>query len=293
MSSKNINISTKNISGKCDLKCTYNFSYSESNSTAKNNNVMIYLTPDKSSEPPVTYNTEKYTVSDMYITCPSLHTFIDKKVDAEFFIQHIPVKGGQNLNVAIPIISSSETSTASNLITQIIQSVSTNAPSNGETTNLNISGFTLQNIVPKKPFFSYTDTNNTNWIVFPMKDAIPLNSNTLTTLSQIIKPYPLPMTGGELFFNSNGPNSTKTNSGIYISCNPTGSSVETTEVVYDKNTVTPIDFNGIWNNPTLKLIIQILVACSLFIVIFYVLNMLYSYLINGSVKLPTNSSGNS
>lgn len=293
MSSQNINISPKNISGKCDLKCSYNFSYPESNSTAKNNNVMISLTPDKSSEPPVTYNTEKYTVSDMYITCPSLHTFIDKKVDAEFFIQHVPVKGGQSLIVAIPIISSSETSTASNLITQIIQSVSTNAPSNGESTNLNISGFTLQNIVPEKPFFSYTDTGNTNWIVFPMKDAIPLNSNTLTTLSQIIKPYPLPMTGGDLFFNSNGPNSTKTNSGIYISCNPTGSSVETTEVVYDKNTVTPIDFNSIWNNSIFKLIIQILVACSLFIVMFYVLNMLYSYLINGSVKLPTNSSGNS
>jgi carbonic anhydrase len=290
MTSKNINISPKNISGKCDLKCAYNFSYSESNSTAKNNGVMINLTPDNSSEPPVTYNTAKYTVSNMYITSPSLHTFNDKKVDAEFFIQHVPVKGGQNLNVAIPIISSSESSTASNLITQIIQSVSTNAPSNGESTNLNISGFTLQNIVPSKPFFSYTDTGNTNWIVFPMKDAIPLNSSTLTTLNQIIKPYPLPMTGGEIFLNSKGPNSTQTNSGIYISCNPTGSSEETTEVVYNTNEVTPIDFNSIWNNSIFKFIIQILIGCSLFVLIFYVLNMMYSYLINGSVKLPEISN---
>ena len=121
MSSQNINISPKNISGKCDLKCAYNFTYPESNSTAKNNNVMITLTPDNSSEPPVTYNTEKYTVSNIYITCPSLHKFNDKKLDAEIFIQHVPVKGGQNLTVAIPIISSSESSTASNLITQIIQ----------------------------------------------------------------------------------------------------------------------------------------------------------------------------
>jgi carbonic anhydrase len=293
MSSQNINISPKNISGKCDLKCSYNFNYPESNSTAKNNGVMINLTPDNSSIPPVTYNTEKYTVSNIYITCPSVHTFNDTTVAAEIFIQHVPVKGGQNLNVGIPIVSSSESSTASNLITQIIQSVSTNAPSNGESTNLNISGFTLQNIVPEKPFFSYTDTGNTNWIVFPMKDAIPLNSNTLTTLGQIIKPYPLPMTGGELFFNSNGPNSNKTSSGIYISCNPTGSSVETTEVVYDTNMVTPIDFNNIWNNPTFKLIIQILIACSLFIVMFYVLNMMYTFLINGPAKPPTSSSGNS
>jgi hypothetical protein len=159
MSSQNINISAKNISGKCDLKCAYNFSYTEINSTAKNNNVMIKLTPDNSAIPPVTYNTEKYNVSTIYITSPSLHTFNDKQVNAEIFIQHVPVKGGQNLNVAIPIISSSESSTASNLITQIIQNVSTNAPRNGESTNLNISGFTLQNIIPSKPFFSYTDTD--------------------------------------------------------------------------------------------------------------------------------------
>ena len=292
MSSQNINISPKNISGKCDLKCAYNFSYPESNSTAKNNNVMITLTPDNSSEAPVTYNTDKYTVSNIYITSPSLHTFNNKKLDAEFFIQHVPVKGGQNLTVAIPIISSSESSTASNLITQIIQSVSTNAPSNGESTNLNISGFTLQDIVPSKPFFSYTDTGNTNWIVFPMKDAIPLNSNTLTTLSQIIKPYQLPMKGGDLFFNSNGPNSSNTNSEIYISCNPTGSSEETTEVVYATNDVTPIDFNSIWNNSILKFIIQILLACSLFIIIFYLLNMAFSSFIDNPKKLSTNLSNN-
>ena len=292
MSSQNINISSQNISGKCDLKCAYNFTYPESNSTAQNNNVMIMLRPDNSSKSSVTYNTEKYTVSNMFITCPSLHRYNNNQVAAEFFINHVPVKGGQNLNVAIPIISSSESSTASNLITQIIQSVSTNAPRNGETTNLNITGFTLQDIVPSKPFFSYTSTNNENWIVFPMKDAIPLNSNILRTLGQIIRPFQLPMTGGELFFNSNGPNSSNTNSEIYISCNPTGSSVETTEVVYDKNTVTPIDFNNIWNNPIFTLIIKILIGCSIFIIIFYIINMAFSSFIDNSKKLSTNLSNN-
>ena len=31
MSIPNINISTKNITGKCDLKCSYQFKYEESN----------------------------------------------------------------------------------------------------------------------------------------------------------------------------------------------------------------------------------------------------------------------
>ena len=40
----NINISVQNIQGKCDLKCSYNFKYPESNTTAKNNGVFISLT---------------------------------------------------------------------------------------------------------------------------------------------------------------------------------------------------------------------------------------------------------
>jgi hypothetical protein len=292
MSSENINISPKNISGKCDLKCAYNFKYPVINSTARNNNVMISLTPENISVPPVTYNTEKYNLSTISITCPSVHTFNDKLLDAEVMIEHIPVNGGKKLNVAIPIMSSSDSSTASNLITQVIQSVSTNAPSNGETTNLNIAEFTLQHIVPEKPYFSYTDTEGSDWIVFGMKDYIPLNSSSLTTLGQIIKPFQIPMTGGELFFNKNGPNRT-ISSGIYISCNPTGSSVETTEVVYETNPTNPVDFNSLWNNSATQIIIKILIACLLFIATFYILYMGYNFIVYGSTKVETATSSKS
>ena len=40
MSTQNINIAPQNISGKCDLKCAYNFKYSESNSTARNKSLL-------------------------------------------------------------------------------------------------------------------------------------------------------------------------------------------------------------------------------------------------------------
>ena len=143
MGTQNINISRENIQGKCDLKCAYNFKYSESNSTARNNGVYISLTYDNSSVPPVLYNNEKYNVTNILITCPSLHTFNGAQAPAEIVIEHTPVKGGGQLFVAIPFSSSSESSTASNLVTKIIQSVATNAPSQGNSTNLSLTDFNL------------------------------------------------------------------------------------------------------------------------------------------------------
>ena len=281
----NINISKQNISGKCDLKCAYNFKYSESNLTAKNNGVNIALTPDSKKVPPVTYNNQKYNVSEIIILSPSIHIFNGATVAAEIMIGHTPVQGGSSLNVCIPIISSSDSSTASNLITEVIQGVSSNAPAANETSNLSINGFTLQDIVPSKPFYSYTDSNIVDFIVFDITNAIGLSSSTITTLQQIITPFPIPTPGGQLFFNSTGPNTSNIGEGIYISCQPTGSSEEETAVTYDKN-VTTYDFTDITNNPTAKLIFQIIIGCLLFIVIFMAVSYGYSYIVNGEAKMP-------
>ena len=283
---KNINISPKNISGKCDLKCSYNFKYSESNTTAKNDGVMISLTYDNTSVPPVLYNNQKYNVSKIYITCPSIHTFHDSLAAGEIVIDHSPISGGNNLSVAIPIILSSESSTASNLITEIIQSVASNAPSEGNSTNLNITGFTLQSIVPKKPFFNYVDNNSKDWIIFGKLYAIPLNNNTLTTLSEVIKPYHIATLGDNLYFNSSGPNSVSIGEGIYISCQPTGSSDEETAVTYNKNS-TSIDFDNMLNNPTTKIMFQIIIGCILFLIVFLAFNFVYTWITTGVTKLPT------
>jgi len=138
MSTENINISRKNVMGKCDLKCAYNFKYSQSNSTAKNNGVNISLSYDNTSVPPVLYNNNPYIVANLIINCPSIHYFNGILLDAEITIEHTPVNGGQILFVCVPIISSSESSQASILLNEIIESVATNAPVEGETTNLNL-----------------------------------------------------------------------------------------------------------------------------------------------------------
>jgi hypothetical protein len=288
--SENINISTNNVQGKCDLKCSYNFKFPETNLTARNGGSMIGLTCDETSSSPVTYNNQKYNVYNILIVSPSIHTFNNSPASAEIIIAHTPVTGGQQLLVGIPINSSSESSDASNFITQIIESVSNNAPAQGETTNINISGFSLDKIVPNKPFYSYSAPGNVDWIVFPIISAIPLNNSILTSLGQIIKPFPLPTPGNALFFNSNGPNSNGGNvgDGIYISCQPTGSSEEEAPVSYATNSSSS-DISSMLNNPTTFLIFQVIIGCIVFIITFFALNYAYNYLVSKPIKLPNIS----
>jgi hypothetical protein len=283
MSSQNMNISNQNIKGKCDLKCSYNYKYPESNITAKNNGIFISLKYDNSSVPPVTFNNQQYTVSNILITCPSIHLFNNNPAAGEIVIEHIPVKGGNQLSVAIPFKLSSESSNASNLITNIIQGVANNAPADGESTNMNISGFTLDSIVPKKPFYNYT-YNNTDWIVFGDLEAIPLSTSTLNTLKKIIQPYSIQTPNTGLFYNSKGPNSNLgIGDGIYISCKPTGSSKDEVPVEYNKNSVN----YDLLNNATLFLVLQIILGCIVFILVFFIFNYLFNYFTSDSVKLPS------
>ena len=284
-----INISRKNgnVYGTCDLKCAYNFTYSSSNSTAKNNGMSISLTYDNSSVPPVIYDNQKYTVSKLNIYSPSLHLFDGKNVNAEFVIEHVPVSGGDTLYVCCPIVQSNNMSVASGLLTQIIQNVSSNAPSNGNSTNLNLSGFTLQDIVPFKPYFNYTNTTaglSGDYLVFGKMDAISLDESTLKTLSNIITPFPIDMVGGKLLYNPNGPNSSSSKEGIYISCQPTGSSEEQVDVVQAKN-VTVNDMSSMMNNQVIFTILQIIVGGLIFLAVYYGINYAYNYFTGTNAKV--------
>jgi carbonic anhydrase len=289
MNSQNINISQSNVYGKCDLKCSYTFKYPESNLTAKNNGIQINLTYDNNNSSPVLYNDQKYNVTDIMITCPSIHYFNNLTASAEIIIVHTAVLGGPDLTVGIPIISSNSTSTASTVLTEIIDSVSTTAPSNNSSTNININSFSLQDIVPNKPFFSYIDsTNNYNWIVFGINSAISLNSTTLTTLSQIITPSSIPTPGGNLFFNNLGPNTSSSSigDGIYISCQPTGESEEETPVSYVKNKISYDTFSS----PVYHEIMKIFWSVIVILIVFVIIQKIYSFITNTKPYVYSNTS---
>lgn len=261
----------------CDLKCAYNFVYPETNLVATNSGMLIQITFDNNTSTPVVYNQQKYSVASMLIVSPSVHFFngnqsnpAGNQVKAEILIFHTPTVSGNTLAVCIPIIQSNDTNEASNLVTNIIQSVANSANKQGQRVNIN-TNITLNTIIPKKPFYSYTSTDgkNTDFIVFDAFDAITLNSATLTSLQQIIKPYPIPTPGKILFYNKNGPNNSNIGDGIYIKCNPVGASKDKVAVEYSKNSSSFDIFSGN-NENVIKIILQILFVILIFGVMVFI-----------------------
>jgi len=282
-----MNITQRSVYGKCNLKCSFSSKYEVSNSSATNNDIYVSVTYDKQSMPPVLFNYQKYNVSSVKIYSPSLHSYDGAKVPAEIIIEHQPVTSGSVLNVCIPILQSSDNSKAGQVVSQIIEKVAANAPSKGNTTKLNLSGFTLQNIIPNKPYFNYTNQAGVNHILFSKLDAIPVNQNLLTSLSKIIKPYQLTIPETKLFFNSDGPNTKNdlAKQGIYISCNPTGNSEETTNITNEK--INTFDVSSLFNNKNLVNFVGFLIIPALILAILMIFQILKKYSLDDIVT-PVN-----
>jgi hypothetical protein len=153
---------------------------------------------------------------------------------------------------------------------------------------LNITGFTLNSIVPKKPFYSYTaSTKNdkNDYIIYDILDGITLNNKTLTSLKEIIKEFPVPTPGDKLFYNQKGPNQSKVGDGIYISCQPTGSSEEEIDVETSKNTSSHDLFS--FDSETGKIILQIFISALIFLIVFGLLGYAYSSLTGNTIQMPS------
>uniref|UniRef100_A0A6C0B9U0 Uncharacterized protein n=1 Tax=viral metagenome TaxID=1070528 RepID=A0A6C0B9U0_9ZZZZ len=279
-----MNISPNNISGECNLKCSYSFNYPISNCSATNKNTSISLTYDAGSVPAVQFNNAGYNVSQILLVAPSIHEFNGTTVGAEFIITHTPLAGGNSLNVCIPIVSGSSSTAATTILETIISTVSTQAPAAGDSTNIVINDFTLNSIVPDTAFYSYIDAQNVSFIVYGINDAINISQSSLQSLVTMINStnnlsFP---SGPLLFINPNGPFQQTGNGEIYIDCQPTGNSEEITDITNVKPTV-KMDFtyDSIMKNP----IILFILSSILTIIIMYVLYFIITYVSTGETSV--------
>ena len=282
-----MNISPELIKGDCELKCAFSFTYPTSNTTATNNGFFITLSYDKKNTDPVVFNTEKYYVEQINLYSPSVHLFNGRPVAAELVIEHFPSAGGQPLKVGIPLTVSGNQNIGSVLLSQIIKKVAQEAPAQGESTNINLDNFTLQPLVPRKPFVSYTEESGTNWIVYTTEHAIGLRQEVLETLSKIlIQPTEITCKSGPmLFINKKGPTNAF-GSDIYIDCKPIDSSGEE-EVVTD--TSSSESSSEFYKSDEFKAFIKILLLVIIFIVFFAL--MYYGFKNLSNIKLPTIIKG--
>lgn len=280
-----IDISMSKIVGKCDLKCSYSFKYNNSSCIATNRGDYISISYDKSSSPPVLYNATGYDVQEIRLYTPSLHSYNDSKTDGELIIVHTSNTGSQPLLVCIPIKSNNTSSNSALLFKTLIDTVGSSAPSDGESTTVNIPDFNLDLLVPKKPFFSYSATEpyqpcsaSVDYIVYsPLQGSLDMMPESLTKLQSIIASNPYDIKSGpNLFYNEKGPSIGGAGSGeIYIDCQPVGSSDETKEIVTDMGTSPyPMTISDWLKNPAVKLILGSLLFIIILYGIKYLLNLI-------------------
>ena len=274
---KIMNISGSNIAGKCTNKCIFSFKYPTTSATATNygNQLTIHFS-NPSGVPDVKFNTTKYKVSSCQICCPSVHKYNGNRADAELLIIHQPISGGKMLFVWIPISLQGINTTATRIISDIILAVSNGAPSKGQNTN-KINEFTLDSIIPSKPFYNYS-TNDTENIVFDINNAIGIQQMTFDKLKNVIKPPINTINAGpELFINVKGPSNVSSND-IYIDCQPTDSSGEIVKV--PSSSSSSESTNDIMSSPPFIMLASLLI----FLVVIYAVYKAIEHLNMPSIK---------
>lgn len=279
-----IDISMSKIKGKCILKCSYSFHYNSSSCVATNRGEYISISYDRSSSAPVLYNGTGYDVQEIRLYVPSLHSYNSSKTNGELIIIHNSVTGEIPLLVCIPIKSNNTSSDSSLFFKKLIDTVASSAPSNDETTTVNVPNFNLDLLVPKKPFFTYSATEpfqpcseDVNYIVFsPLQASLDIMPESLNKLETIIKNNSYDVkTGPNLFYNEKGPSMGNGDGQIYIDCQPVGSSEDTTEIITDMGSpLYPKNISDLLKNPLLKLFIGSFVFIIILYFVKYLLNMI-------------------
>lgn len=273
-----MNISRQSIAGTCNLKCNLSFNYPVSNCTATNYGNLIHLSYDNGSVPPVKYNNDDYNVQDVSIVSPSRHLFNGEQLPGEIFINHVSTTGAPPVVICIPIMAGQ---TSDKMLEEIIQQVSTGAVNSGESMTIKTE-YTLNNIVPSKPFFNYTSQNK-EWIAYGVIEALHLNYKSIQTLKSLVTALPPIIEGPKIYVNTTGPNMKNNTGEIYIDCKPTGTSQDTTEVTEQKSEPISYSATDIFTNP----IFLFLISGSIFFLLIFVFSGLLSYLTGG--KMPSLS----
>jgi carbonic anhydrase len=221
-----VNISMPTIAGPCVLKCDYNHEYGiySPNIINKEN----YLSLNYSGKTnPVKYNDETYTVTEVRIYQPSLHTYNqNSKADGEILIIHNGP--GKNLIVSVPFIIGARTDKGSAQLGKLLDEASLRTPTKDDIVTVSVGNFSLDNFIPdRKGYYSYTGTlpynpcnGSYSYIVYNIDDALNIKAGVLDKLKKIMKKTEVPVKTNNVFYNKNGANSNSNDDNIYIDCQP-------------------------------------------------------------------------
>jgi len=282
----------------CSLKCNFSFKYPSSKMlTLLNEGTYINIKVDRISEPPVTFNNNGYSVNEMRIYIPSLHKYAGTRAAAELIIVHANTNNSSShLLICIPISVNDIINDNSALLSRIVQEMSSRANSKGETTTLNEERFSLNNLVPRKPFFLYEgdlpyspNNGNADFIVYNMDNAIPINDQMFRKMKNMITPVTTDVhpTGDRLSYNSKGPIISELGDDIYIDCRPTGADGNVIVPISDESNLSDMNLFGTIGTDGVSQIIKIIFTVLLSgIILFLLMKAIYMLINYGDNNAP-------
>lgn len=276
---------------KCTTGCELSFDFKETNLTVQNRGNIYFFGVDPVMTPPVVYNNKKYTPgmsAVLYEASSNPSVSYDTMSPAAFF-GVIHESGTNRLYMMIPIVESSTNQTsASAMLTKVLNESFSKAPAPNTEAKIAVYDFSFQSIFPtNSPFFVINDTNSSTYVFF--KNPISIEKTVLDNLKKITKP----ITGGlgiskssKVYYNETGATSIALikDEEIYIDCQPVNSSEEKIEYV----TKNPFknDLSTILNDPTTYLILQLILSCIVFVVIYFILSKGFQYITLPQITSP-------
>lgn len=203
----------KHTTSVCGLKCAFNFNYPETtiqSFLATNKIILKFGAP---AIKPVKFNNTEYTPSQATIMYPSKNLYNGVRADAEISIIHV-ADYQKRLVIRIPIATASITkpSTLDDIITQTATLLPKTA-----FVNLKIPSFTLEDYVPKGPFY-FSENQNFYEIYYGLDNSLSLSKETMQKMKEILMEVTnfdtltegfttnSDSSDGELFYNSDGAN---------------------------------------------------------------------------------------
>ena len=280
-----MNISSQNLTGFCDYKCSYAINYSNSTSSLTNMGQYMRITYENTTQNQMMYNSGTYSIESISVYSPSLHLYNGVATDGEICIIHTPNDVGKNvLQVCIPLSTttlSGQATDGANIISNWVSACSSGAAAQNESTNQGINIFTLNSLVPISQFYSYTGVNNDNsqtqdFVAYGIEEAIYISVETLATLTQMITvPATIIFAGGsDLFLNKTGTSTNTQGDGqLYIECQPTDESDDTVNVQVKSKQPVDFDIGEYFTFQYMKYIYFALCVIVFLYLISYLLNM--------------------
>ena len=211
-----IDVSSGNNS-TCDAVCNFSYDYGNSSCSTENKKWYVKVNGGNGDNKVSITGLGDLDVISIKLFKPSLNKYDGQNMDGELIIEHLSGTKGANLFVCIPLKGTNGENASVRWFRKFVKTIPTNYNSGSKCSSTNVVDFTLNDVIPKGPYFYVENvtmregrtTNEDRVIMFDSRVATRIGAKELKALSNIIKPiheknWPVQSASKNVFYNRKG-----------------------------------------------------------------------------------------